>query len=217
MGDEETGEGDEQRAGDDSAEIRRRLGVRAGDKLEFEEDAQGVRVKAVRDGSVFENMRGLATRELARAEGDPEVDARVARRMTTAIDSNILVALWDADDTLHRSARQLLEEASETGQLVINGLVYAELLAAPGRSEEFLDRFCEETGIRIEWELKAQVCREAGNAYQKYAERRRKQGTNGPRRIPRGLSDWRACAGEWIQAVDARRADVPGVVSETAG
>jgi len=103
--------------------------------------------------------------------------------MTTAIDSNILVALWDADDTLHRSARQLLEEASETGQLVINGLVYAELLAAPGRSEEFLDRFCEETGIRIEWELKAQVCREAGNAYQKYAERRRKQGTNGPRRI----------------------------------
>ena len=103
--------------------------------------------------------------------------------MTTAIDSNILVALWDADDTLHRSARQLLEEASETGQLVINGLVYAELLAAPGRSEEFLDRFCEETGIRIEWELKERVCREAGNAYQKYAERRRKQGTNGPRRI----------------------------------
>jgi len=102
--------------------------------------------------------------------------------MTTAIDSNILVALWDADDTLHRSARQLLEEASETGQLVINGLVYAELLAAPGRSEEFLDRFCEETGIRIEWELKEQVCREAGNAYQKYAEPRRKQGTNGPRR-----------------------------------
>ncbi len=97
--------------------------------------------------------------------------------MTTAIDSNILVALWDADDTLHRSARQLLEKASETGQLVISGLVYAELLAAPRRSEEFLDRFCEETGIRIE------CCREAGNAYQKYAERRRKQGTNGPRRI----------------------------------
>src|SRR5256886_17271768 len=103
--------------------------------------------------------------------------------MTTAIDSNILVALWDADDTLHGSARQLLEEATEAGQLVINGLVYAELLAAPGRSEEFLDRFCEETGIRVEWELKERVCREAGNADQKEAERRRKQGTNGPRRI----------------------------------
>ncbi len=42
-------------------EIRRRLGVRAGDKLEFEEDAQGVRVKAVRDGSVFEKYRGIGT------------------------------------------------------------------------------------------------------------------------------------------------------------
>jgi len=40
-------------------EIRRRLGVRAGDKLEFEEDAKGVRVKAVRDGSVFEKYAGI--------------------------------------------------------------------------------------------------------------------------------------------------------------
>jgi AbrB family looped-hinge helix DNA binding protein len=40
-------------------EIRRRLGVRAGDRLEFEEDAQGVRVKAVRDGSVFEKYAGI--------------------------------------------------------------------------------------------------------------------------------------------------------------
>ena len=40
-------------------EIRRRLGVRAGDKLEFEEDAHGVRVKAVRDGRVFEKYAGI--------------------------------------------------------------------------------------------------------------------------------------------------------------
>ena len=61
--------------------------------------------------------------------------------MTTAIDTNILVALWDVEDALHRSARQLLEATSEAEALVISGLVYAELLAAPGRSEEFLDRF----------------------------------------------------------------------------
>jgi len=103
--------------------------------------------------------------------------------MTTAIDTNILVALWDVEDALHRSARQLLEATSEAEALVISGLVYAELLAAPGRSEEFLDRFCEETQIRVEWELKERVWREAGVAYQKYGERRRKQGTNGPRPI----------------------------------
>jgi antitoxin PrlF len=42
-------------------EIRRRLGVRAGDKLEFEEDGEGVRVTAVRNESVFEKYRGIGT------------------------------------------------------------------------------------------------------------------------------------------------------------
>jgi len=180
-------------------EIRRRLGVRAGDKLEFEEDAQGVRVKAVRDGSVFEKYAGIGNPRIGKGrKAILKVDARVARRMTTAIDSNILVALWDADDTLHRSARQLLEEASETGQLVISGLVYAELLAAPGRSEEFLDRFCEETGIRIEWELKERVCREGGECVSEV--RRAKKETRNERveTYPCGFFDWRTRTGERI-------------------
>jgi len=42
-------------------EVRRRLGVRAGDRVEFEESADGMRVKAVRDGSVFEKYRGIGT------------------------------------------------------------------------------------------------------------------------------------------------------------
>ena len=42
-------------------EIRRRLGVRAGDKLEFEDNGNGVHVKAVRSASVFEKYRGIGT------------------------------------------------------------------------------------------------------------------------------------------------------------
>jgi antitoxin PrlF len=42
-------------------DIRRRLGVRAGDKLEFEDDGNGVRVTAVRGESVFEKYRGIGT------------------------------------------------------------------------------------------------------------------------------------------------------------
>jgi antitoxin PrlF len=42
-------------------DIRRRLGVRAGDKLEFEDDGNGVRVTAVRTESVFEKYRGIGT------------------------------------------------------------------------------------------------------------------------------------------------------------
>lgn len=42
-------------------EIRRRLGVRAGDHLLFEEDGNGVRVKAIRKESPFEKYRGIGT------------------------------------------------------------------------------------------------------------------------------------------------------------
>ena len=40
-------------------EIRRRLGVRAGDKLEFEDNGDGVRVTAVRKESPFEKYAGI--------------------------------------------------------------------------------------------------------------------------------------------------------------
>lgn len=103
--------------------------------------------------------------------------------MTTAIDTNILVTLWDVEDTQHRPARQALEAAFEKGSLVIVGAVYAELLAAPGRTEEFLDQFCEETGIGVEWNVTEEVWRMAGLAFQGYAARRKKQKGTGPRRI----------------------------------
>jgi AbrB family looped-hinge helix DNA binding protein len=40
-------------------EIRRRLGVRAGDWLAFEEDGAGARLTAVREESPFEKYRGI--------------------------------------------------------------------------------------------------------------------------------------------------------------
>ena len=94
--------------------------------------------------------------------------------MTTSIDTNVIVALWDADEKTHRAARGALEQAQEHGGLVICGTVYAELRAAPGRSEAFLDRFCEETSMLVEWSLAEEAWRVAGTAFQDYAERRRK-------------------------------------------
>ena len=40
-------------------EVRRALGVRAGDRLVFESDGQGVRVRAVRTKSSFSKYRGI--------------------------------------------------------------------------------------------------------------------------------------------------------------
>ena len=40
-------------------EIRRAMGVRAGDKIEFEKDDSGFRVRPVRTESPFEKFRGI--------------------------------------------------------------------------------------------------------------------------------------------------------------
>jgi predicted nucleic acid-binding protein len=103
--------------------------------------------------------------------------------MTTAIDTNVIVALWDAEDSLHRVARAALDKAFNEGALVISGAAYAELMAAPGRSETFVDRFCEETGIAVEWEIGERAWRAAGAAFQGYTARRRKQKGAEARRI----------------------------------
>ena len=45
-------------------EIRRVLGVRSGDKLLFESDGKGIRVRPVRSKSVFSKYRGIGNSEI---------------------------------------------------------------------------------------------------------------------------------------------------------
>jgi len=61
--------------------------------------------------------------------------------------------------------------------------VFAELIAAPGRSETFVSSFFEKTGIGVDWELPERVWQVAGRAFQAYAERRRKQRDAAAQRI----------------------------------
>jgi predicted nucleic acid-binding protein len=103
--------------------------------------------------------------------------------MTTAVDTNVIVALWDTDDTLNRAAQNALDAAVGRGNLTIPALVFAELMACPGRSEAFLDSFLKDTGITVDWNLDESVWRAAGRAFQTYAARRRRQRDSGPRRI----------------------------------
>jgi len=42
-------------------EVRRMLGVKAGDRLLFESDGEGVRIRPVRSQSVFSKYRGIGT------------------------------------------------------------------------------------------------------------------------------------------------------------
>jgi predicted nucleic acid-binding protein len=103
--------------------------------------------------------------------------------MVTAIDTNVMVALWAEDPSLSLAAETALEAAFRRGNLVVAAPVFAELIAAPGRTEAFVGSLLEENGIVIDWDLNEPIWRAAGRAFQSYAERRRKQRDHGTRRL----------------------------------
>ena len=91
--------------------------------------------------------------------------------MISAIDTNVLVALWDRDDTLNSAAQAGLDAAFARGKLVMSGAVFAELLAFPRRTENFLNQFMKDTGIAVDWSMDELIWRTAGKSFQKYASR----------------------------------------------
>lgn len=126
--------------------------------------------------------------------------------MTTAIDTNVIIALWDRAESLSATAQSALDEALQHGSLVVAAPVFAELMAAPGRDEAFLDSFLQDTGIAVEWNLHEAVWRAAGRAFQTYTSRWRKQREPGPRRV---LADFLIGAHAWhrgyrLLTLDAR-------------
>jgi predicted nucleic acid-binding protein len=61
--------------------------------------------------------------------------------------------------------------------------VFSELMACPGRNEDFLESFFDNTGIAVDWNLNQSTWRAAGRAFQTYAARRKKHTDSVPRRI----------------------------------
>lgn len=103
--------------------------------------------------------------------------------MTTAVDTNVIIGLWDREPALSAAVRRALDAALERGPLVVAAPVFAELMAAPGRDASFLNEFFRNTGIQVDWRLSEGVWRAAGRAFQAYAARRRRTRQTGPRRI----------------------------------
>lgn len=103
--------------------------------------------------------------------------------MTTAIDTNVIVALWAEDAVLSLAAQTALEAAFRRGSLVVAAPVFAELIAAPGRTEAFVGALLEENGIVTDWNLNEAIWRAAGRAFQAYADRRHQQRDHGTRRL----------------------------------
>ncbi len=103
--------------------------------------------------------------------------------MTTSIDTNIIVGLWNPADSSNLKAFDAIAAALARGRAIICGAVYGELLAYPTRTEKFIDTFLDEIDISVDWSSSETIWRNAGAAFQKYAARRRRQKSDDPRRI----------------------------------
>jgi predicted nucleic acid-binding protein len=101
----------------------------------------------------------------------------------TAIDTNIISALWSREQ-MAREVSRWLESAQRDGGLVIAAPVYAELLAHPQASEQFVNDFLADTGIAIDFELQRASWLEAARRFASYAHRRRGSGGQSPKRLP---------------------------------
>ena len=64
--------------------------------------------------------------------------------MRTAVDTNVISALWSGEPA-SRGMAELLGRAQSEGGLVISAPVYAELLAYPSATLTFVRQFLEAT------------------------------------------------------------------------
>ena len=102
--------------------------------------------------------------------------------MRTALDTNVLSALWSHEPLASQIATQLADARAQGG-LVICAPVYAELLAHPSAGESFVDEFLGETGITVDFVLEEDVWRSAAQSFAAYARRRRRSAGGSPKRL----------------------------------
>jgi predicted nucleic acid-binding protein len=100
----------------------------------------------------------------------------------TALDTNVLSALWSGEPLASRIAPQLAEFYSEGG-LVICAPVYAELLAHPAASPKFVDGFLVDASIVVDFAIDEPIWRRAAAQFAAYAQRRRRSGGGSAKRL----------------------------------
>jgi hypothetical protein len=106
--------------------------------------------------------------------------------MVIALDTNILVSLWNEENTLNQKAVVLLEDLGGLATFVISAPVYIELHAVPKRSL-LLDDLLKDTDISVDWSMPELVWRTAAIAFQSYSQRRLASGSFAPRRLLTGF------------------------------
>lgn len=125
--------------------------------------------------------------------------------MRTAIDTNIISALWTGEPSAEKIVA-ILARSSRAGGLTIAAPAYAELLAYPGATPEFVGGFLDSTRAIVDFRLDEAIWREAGLRFAKYAARRRLSRAGAPRRL---LADFIIGAHALLHADRLLTLDVP--------
>ncbi len=102
--------------------------------------------------------------------------------MRTAVDTNVISALWSAEPSANRVS-EALDRFRAAGPLLICPPVYAELHAHPNASARFVEEFLASTEIAVDFDLSKEVWEESARRFARYAARRRKAGGGDAKRL----------------------------------
>ena len=102
--------------------------------------------------------------------------------MRTAVDTNIISAIWSGSAPSAHVATVLAQAANE-GALVICAPVYVELMAYPNATGQYLDQFLASTRVQVDFVIEEPVWRETAQRFAAYARRRRKSGSGEAKRL----------------------------------
>jgi predicted nucleic acid-binding protein len=104
--------------------------------------------------------------------------------MRTALDTNILSAVWSGEPSAVAIAAQL-SKARAQGALVVSAPVFVELAAIPAVnvSVQFVEKLLGEMAITVDFDLEEDVWRLAATRFAAYAIRRRRSGGGSPKRL----------------------------------
>lgn len=104
--------------------------------------------------------------------------------MSVALDTNVIVEVVAGASEVSKRAVELLREHGSRTRLVICPIVYAELFAHPAWRPEDVEQFLRETGVAVDWQLPQTIWARAGDAFARYAKRRRRHELKAlPRRL----------------------------------
>ena len=116
--------------------------------------------------------------------------------MRTALDTNILSAIWSNEPSARQIAK-CLSAANRDGAITLSAFAYSESLAHPHATTKFIQEFLHASGIKVEYAFPQNLWSLAGERFAQYADRRRTATSNQPRRI---LADFLLGAHALVQA-----------------